>query len=286
MEKYVQLARSEHHDLFIWLREKPLRFAILATMALRARRTNNIYDQLSIKEFYFSETEYEKFGLRSTQKTVLRNIIIEFISRKIIEKNKNKKGRNGASVYRLINEEIFYINADNKEPIKEVKNSNQRYSKELNMTNNNDNNEKNDLSLSATPTVSALNQSFDFKEYLESIEKGQRGGQVIALYWKHKGYKAESREMAGAEFKRWIRLATGLGSYSDEQIKATFKHLDDLKLSWGLNGVANNIGNVVTVAKGAEGEAWPDWYNDKDKLMRRAGYGVRLESGTNRHIYD
>ncbi len=129
---------------------------------------------------------------------------------------------------------------------------------------------------------------WNWGEYLESFT-GRRHLEIIRLYWKHKGIVLANREQAGAEIKRLVKVASSLAGWDDDKIIAVMKELDGMRLSggWGLEAVARNIARIgaVAVKDDKQAEEFPDWYTDKDKEMRRAGYGVRVRKEDGKHVY-
>lgn len=138
-------------------------------------------------------------------------------------------------------------------------------------------------------TASAVEEvDWDWEGYLESFT-GRRHLEIIRLYWKHKGIKLSNREQAGAEIKRLVKVASGLVGWDDNKIIAVMRELDGMRLSggWGLEAVARNIARIgaVAVKDDKQAEEFPDWYNERDKEMKRAGYGVRVRKEDGKHVY-
>lgn len=128
-------------------------------------------------------------------------------------------------------------------------------------------------------------ETWNWEGYLESFT-GKRHLEIIRDYWKHKGIKLSNREQAGAEIKRLVKVASELTAWKPEQIEATMKELDNMKLAggWGLEAVARNIARI-SAGGYSKVEEFPDWYTEQDKRMRRAGYGVRIRPEDGKHVY-
>ena len=99
---------------------------------------------ISKGEFFFSETEYEKFGLRISEKGNIRRILNELILFKIIQKVENKIGNKNCSVYRFIDSNFMDCSRVDREQNREQRENKERTDREQIETNKECKSNKND----------------------------------------------------------------------------------------------------------------------------------------------
>ncbi len=104
---FTKVTTDEHHELFEWCNKKPLRWAVLMTMSSRVASKDMVTKNIKKGEFFFSETEYKKFGLKKSQSGNLRNLIFSLAFFKIIQKVENRKGNRNSTIYRFINSDFI-----------------------------------------------------------------------------------------------------------------------------------------------------------------------------------
>lgn len=110
---FVKLFRVETDEWFEYFRKDPLLFVILITCAIRARRTNlKSPNGLSKGEFWISEMEYIKFGLKKSQKGKIRTRIQQLIEKEFIAKTEKKTGKEQSIVYALKSTKLIDPNFD------------------------------------------------------------------------------------------------------------------------------------------------------------------------------
>jgi len=84
---------------------------------------------------------------------------------------------------------------------------------------------------------------FNLEDYLKAMESNKnRHIQIIALYFRVKGFKFENRTQIAGTIKRNVRAAKELTSYSNERILKVMKYVDRKlingeKIKWGLETV-------------------------------------------------
>jgi hypothetical protein len=97
---FSKITTDEYNDIVVWLNKADgLYWKIVLTAYQRASRINNKITGLDKGEFYLSETETEKFGLKKTQHGKIRRSIMKLICIKLISKTGNKTGNNNSCVY-------------------------------------------------------------------------------------------------------------------------------------------------------------------------------------------
>lgn len=85
------------------IRKKSLYAHLLFEISMRAKRsTGKDFDGKEQWEFYLSETEYDKFGLKRSQKWQINRAIDKFIRANFIEKVEWKIGSKWGYVYRVL----------------------------------------------------------------------------------------------------------------------------------------------------------------------------------------
>jgi len=82
-------------------------------------------------------------------------------------------------------------------------------------------------------------KEFSFSQKLKEMKESKRRDiQIIALYWKWKHWFFDNKLQYQAALRRELRPAKNLIGYSDEDIKDTFKYLDEVmkpkKIKWTL----------------------------------------------------
>jgi hypothetical protein len=130
--KFFIKANAEQNETMDYLLKNPLLFAVLFDCSRRARRIKEAcrITKLEQGEFFISETETEKFGLKKTQSGILRRCIQNLLSLKIVEKIENKTGNKNCSVYRLIDLSSFMPYFENEEQNREQIENKQRTDRE------------------------------------------------------------------------------------------------------------------------------------------------------------
>jgi len=105
MKFFIKVNADTQNKLSKYLCENPLLYVIVHEAAKRARKTDGVGDDLKKDEFYFSQTEYKRFGLRKSQHGILARAIKKAVELKIFEKigNQigNKKRKNNPSIFRF-----------------------------------------------------------------------------------------------------------------------------------------------------------------------------------------
>jgi len=82
-------------------------------------------------------------------------------------------------------------------------------------------------------------KDFNFYEKLEKLSSSKRRDlQIIALYWKYKGYEFRNEKQYQAALKRELRPAQMLEGYTDEEITQTMDWLcENTDIKWTLETV-------------------------------------------------
>ncbi len=102
MPKYfTKFTTDEHNELMKYLISNGLSLQVLLVATCRASRKKNQIMDLEENEFYLSETEFKKFGLKKTQKGKLARTIKSLVDLKIFQKIGSKTGSKNAIVYSL-----------------------------------------------------------------------------------------------------------------------------------------------------------------------------------------
>lgn len=140
---FTKVTTDTSHELFSWLNEKPLRWAVLMTISARVASKYQVTTGLSKGEFFISETEYQKFGLSLSERGKLRRTIFELIEVKIIEKIENKNGNKNCAVYRFLDSDFIDCSRENREQNREQIENRQRTDREQIETNKECKNERN-----------------------------------------------------------------------------------------------------------------------------------------------
>lgn len=111
---YRQLFADENNELFQTLMKDPLSWAIYTVCALRARRTHVPSPEgLEQGEFWLSEMEYAKFGLKQSQRGQISRRLAMFQKRfKLISKTGKKIGNEKANIYRMESNQLININSE------------------------------------------------------------------------------------------------------------------------------------------------------------------------------
>ena len=119
----------ERQEGILW--RSPLHIRLLIAISMRARRSSwQDFDGLRQGEFYLSETEYDKFGLKKSQKWQINRAIDKFIRANFIEKVEGKTGSKWWYVYRVLDWCPFQPSFQNKEQIREWIGNRQRTSRD------------------------------------------------------------------------------------------------------------------------------------------------------------
>jgi len=139
---FTKVTTDTSHELFLWLNEKPLRWAVLMTISARVASKDQVTTGLSKGEFFISETEYQKFGLSLSERGKLRRTIFELIDVKIIEKIENKNGNKNSTVYRFLDSDFIDCSRENREQNREQIENKQRTDREQIETNKECKNDK------------------------------------------------------------------------------------------------------------------------------------------------
>jgi hypothetical protein len=169
---FTKVTTNAHHELFIWANKKPLRWAILMTISSRVASKDQITTGLHKGEFFFSETEYEKFGVEKSKQGNIRRILHELITFGIVKKVENKKGNKNCNVYCFIDSDFMDCSRLEKEQNRELIENKERTNRELIETNKeckNDKNDKNDKKDSFVETSEEVRlANFLFEKIKES----------------------------------------------------------------------------------------------------------------------
>ena len=97
---------------------------------------------------------------------------------------------------------------------------------------------------------------WNFKDYLKTMEGDkQRHIQIIAIYWRYKGFSFVNKKQADFELRRDLRAARDLAGYTDEDIKATMQWLcDNTDFKWTLETcgkyINENLDELEPMIKG------------------------------------
>lgn len=108
---------------------------------------------------------------------------------------------------------------------------------------------KNNLVENVRP-ASAVSKStvFSFSEELSKMEANKRRDiQIVALYWKFKGFSVENKEQYQSALTRELRAAKNLKGYSDDQILATMRYLNKTATNyvWVLETINKRINEPI-----------------------------------------
>lgn len=141
---FTKVTTDTNHELFSWLNEKPLRWAVLMTISARVASKDQVTTGLSKGEFFISETEYKKFGLSLSERGKLRRTIFELVEVKIIEKIENKNGNKNCAVYRFLDSDFIDCSRENREQNREQIENRQRTDREQIETNKECKSDKNE----------------------------------------------------------------------------------------------------------------------------------------------
>lgn len=114
----IMVDSYERQEKLLWRR--PLQIHLLIAISMRARRSSwTDFDGLCQGEFYLSEEEYDKFGLKRSQKWQINRAIGKFIRAKFIEKVEGKTGSRWWYVYRVLDWCPFQASFQNSEQSRE-----------------------------------------------------------------------------------------------------------------------------------------------------------------------
>ncbi len=134
-----QLYADEHDELFKLLLKDRLLLAVFVLCAIRARRVKKVSPEgLSQFEFFLSELEFNKFGLKKAQKGQVRRRLLKLIRLGLVSKAEKKIGSKKSNVYAFTSDKIIFINPET-ETTTETK---QRADREQTETNKNDKKDK------------------------------------------------------------------------------------------------------------------------------------------------
>lgn len=131
---FRKLFADEHNELFRYLVKDPLLLTIFILCSIRARwNTEPSPEGLAQQEFWLSQTEYEKFGLKKSQHGQIDRKLQILIKLRLITKTGRRIGNDGASVYRFLPNKIIDINTN---PVNEIKREGVTNSKGTGINNN------------------------------------------------------------------------------------------------------------------------------------------------------
>lgn len=145
MRYFTKVTTNANHELFLWLNKKPIRWAVLMNITARVASQEQVTTGLAKGEFFISETECEKFGLKKSQQGILRRTIMELARMKFIEKIESKTGNRNCSVYRFIDSNFIDCSRSSGEQNREQIENKQRTNREQIETNKECKNEKNNI---------------------------------------------------------------------------------------------------------------------------------------------
>lgn len=110
---FRQLYADEHDELFLTLIKDSLLWTIFTLCTIRARRKLEPSPEgLEQGEFWLSQMEYEKFGLKETQKTQIVRRLKTLQNLRLVSKTNKRIGNDGANVYRLESSKLININLE------------------------------------------------------------------------------------------------------------------------------------------------------------------------------
>lgn len=177
---FTKITTDAHHELFVWANKKPLRWAILMTIASRVASKDQITTGLSKGEFFLSETEYKKFGLEKSKQGNIRRIVNELITFRIVQKVENRNGSNNCNVYRFIDSNFIDCSREQKTKNREPIENQQRTDREPIETNKECKNEKNEKNEKIVGDKSPHPMEVFYKMKIEQSEKYQKFAEEIA----------------------------------------------------------------------------------------------------------
>lgn len=206
---FRMVSADENSELFRYLLKRPLLLAIYWVCFTRARRVLTLSrDGLKQFEFYLSELEYEKFGLRSSQKGKITRRMQELIRLNLIKKSGSKTVKWKSNVFALLPTEFVNINPEIGNGLENKQIFNEFDSGTNNNVNNgkNENNEKlANISSNNTGIERDLSTYPEIKEYLNRLletrlnERTKNGEKKVIGNLDRYKEKVETEELANAK---------------------------------------------------------------------------------------